>query len=51
MDVVIIEVLNLVSFEKNPQPPNYPQEAIKELFEHVAKSLSLDVVDLLYKSR
>jgi hypothetical protein len=51
LDVILIELLNEISFEKSPVPPAYSPDAVMKLMEHLANSWSVSVVDLLYKSR
>ena len=51
LDVILIDLLNEISFEKSPVPPAYTPTAVMKLMEHLANSWQVTLVDLLYKSR
>jgi hypothetical protein len=46
-----MELLSLLSFEENPDPPRYSKEAVSGILNHLAQSWKIDVTDLIYKNR
>jgi hypothetical protein len=48
LDLILIELLNLASFDKEPLPPNYSIEAISASIRHLAASAKCSVEEFFY---
>lgn len=51
MKSIIINLLNVVSFEKDPKPPCYSTTVASKFLDHLATSWNLKTENLLYKSK
>ena len=51
LDVILIEMLNLVSYESEPIPPNYSEATISSTFQHIAKIWNVEPQKMIFPGR
>lgn len=51
LDQIIIELLNLIYFDKNLEPPHYSLEVIKESFQNLANKFQINISEILFVSK